>query len=683
MIQLASIEIRGQSDSGPFSGIMSLSSGLQVISAHNSYGKSLAAKAVAWCLGLEPLFGVPDNNSTCFPLAAREEVEFEGGIAARVLSSECGISLLHSDGRHLRLSRDIKGDPTIIRVEERAGDGKIRRSKMESRRKTMQDEHGGLQRFLFEWLEWPRAEVATFKGTIADVYLENLAGLFYIEQEEGWTDLQARQISRYAQQQIAQVAVEYLLGATDAVAGRVAQQNAILRAAGLRESAHTIADRVNAVFARRGWSVEWSGFGSVEEILTRWSARTILEALRQEADADLAAQRVLLTQRAEILRRALTSDPIDPVDASAHASASQKVIALKRRRHDLSDELSTLRIQYDQTEELLTSLEHRIHSAGDVLRLKTTGVGRLEQVECPTCHRDLDPATFALTEQSRESVAAHIEALKRDRKLIKNNLQGIIVRLTTVRSEIARVEADFRDAEWALVTVTEAIGTVREQLAQTAANLTAVEREIDRLVATAAELDDLQKAVLSWISEAKGIQLLITSTEDLQRRVEVFTAELRHYLLALGHSAVNFENAINVRIDDQYVPFLGARRLKSLGSASDRPRLVAAYSLALAAASQQVGGLHPGVVILDEPLQQNPDDSHRDLFSTFLSKQRALDAHFQVVVFTFLRPAEIDLLRERGTTVITPKGEHFLKLDAPPAELQASPIVGGKDNQKG
>jgi hypothetical protein len=485
--------------------------------------------------------------------------------------------------------------------------------------------------------------------------------------------LQARQISRYAQQQIAQVAVEYLLGATDAVARRLAQQNAILRAAGLRESARTIADRVNAVFARRGWGVEWSGFGSVEEILARWSLRTLLEALRQDADADLAAQRVLLTQRAEVLRRGLTSDPIDPANVSAHASASQKVIELKRRRHGLSDELSTLRIQYDQTEELLSSLEHRIHSADDVLRLKTTGVGRLEQVECPTCHRDLDPATFALTEQSRESVAAHIEALKRDRKLIKNNLQGIIARLTTARAEIARVDADFRDAEWALVTVTEAIGTVREQLAQTAANLTAVEREIDRLVATSAELDDLQKAVDHWMVEARAIQLPITATADLQRRVDAFSDELRHYLIALGHSAVNSENSTSVRVDDQYSPFLGARRLQSLGSASDRPRLVAAYSLALAAASQRVGGLHPGVIILDEPLQQNPDDLHRDLFSAFLSNQRALDANFQTVVFTFLRPAEIDSLRQRGTTVVTPEGEHFLKLDAPPISPQASP----------
>ena len=67
------------------------------------------------------------------------------------------------------------------------------------------------------------------RGTLAEVYLENLVPLFYIEQQDGWTDLQARQVTRYAQQQIAQISVEYLLGATDAVESRVTRQMALLR----------------------------------------------------------------------------------------------------------------------------------------------------------------------------------------------------------------------------------------------------------------------------------------------------------------------------------------------------------------------------------------------------------------------------------------------------------------------
>ena len=98
-----------------------------------------------------------------------------------------------------------------------------------------------------------------------------------------------------------------------------------------------------------------------------------------------------------------------------------------------------------------------------------------------------------------------------------------------------------------------------------------------------------------------------------------------------------------------------------MGSASDQSRLVAAYSLALAATAQQVGGKHPGFVIMDEPLQQNPDKPHRDLFAAFLAKELARDSKFQTLVFTWLSDPEILRLRKQGTVVVTPPGEHFLQ----------------------
>ena len=63
MIRLESIDVKGVSDAGPFSGTLPLSPGLQVISAHNSYGKSLAATTIVWCFGAEPLLG--QDNPLC------------------------------------------------------------------------------------------------------------------------------------------------------------------------------------------------------------------------------------------------------------------------------------------------------------------------------------------------------------------------------------------------------------------------------------------------------------------------------------------------------------------------------------------------------------------------------------------------------------------------------------------
>lgn len=675
MIHLTEITVAGQSAVGAFSGSLALTEGLQVISAPNSYGKSLAATAIAWCLGIEPIYGLTDNDPTCFPVAAREEIDLEGHPSTTVLSSLCSISLSHEDGRRLKLTRDIKGDPAVIRVEEHSADGEVRRSKLMARRLAMQDEHGGFQRFLFEWLKWPRQPVLTFTGNTAEVYLENLAPLFYIDQDEGWTDLQSLQISRYGQQQIADIAVEYLLGAIDAIEVRVARQRAVLRDAALRETARDIGERVTAFFRRNGWASEWSGQGSIEQTLGRWSLRTLRELLAEDADVDLAARRKALEAQAEGLRNALTSEPIDPADVSSARSVSQRVVDLKRRRHELNEQLRTLQMQRDEFDELVSSLEHRIHSARDVLRLKTTGVGRLESTECPTCHRLVDPATFALTVQSEQEVASHIESLTRDRELIASNVKSIYAHLTTTQAEMDHVDVELRNFERSLMTVNAAIGTLREQLAKRVSELTAVERAIDHIVEIAAEMDDLQVAIRAWVAEAQKVQQISQAVADVEARKNVFLEALRQYLIALGHSALRGDNSDALRLDERYIPYLETRRLRSLGSASDQSRLIAAYALALAAASNQIAGLHPGFVVLDEPLQQNPDDPHRDLFISFLCKQLARDAKSQTIIFTFLHQAEIDVLIKQGTNVVGPEGSHFLKLQPPPIVQADLPIA--------
>jgi DNA repair exonuclease SbcCD ATPase subunit len=343
--------------------------------------------------------------------------------------------------------------------------------------------------------------------------------------------------------------------------------------------------------------------------------------------------------------------------------ASQRVIELKKRRHALNQELSTFNSQLKETRVLLESLEYRQHAASDLARLKSSGVGRLDQIECPICHRDLDPTLFGLTSQSEESITSHIEALKSDRELVRKNLDSLSASVAASISEISDVDVQLRAAEQALENVNDAVGAVREQLAETASQLNAAERTFERLSEAIRDVEEFQRSIDRWVNDAKD---LVKASEpfsyDSDRR-EAFVSALREYLVALGHSAINPDNVMMVNLDDQYVPFMGGRRLLSLGSSSDQPRLVAAYSLALASTSQSMSGKHPGFVILDEPLQQNPDKGHRDLFLTFLTDQIARRSGFQTVIFTWLGDDEINLLRQQGTAVITPPGRHFLRLE--------------------
>lgn len=84
--------------------------------------------------------------------------------------------------------------------------------------------------------------------------------------------------------------------------------------------------------------------------------------------------------------------------------------------------------------------------------------------------------------------------------------------------------------------------------------------------------------------------------------------------------------------------------------------------MALAAASQNASGKHPGFLILNEPLQQNPDDEHRARFQEFLTREIAQQSKFQTLIFAWLFPQEIERLKKKGTEVITVPGPKFLQL---------------------
>ncbi len=550
MIRILDITVRGNTDLGDFAGSFVLGPGLQVIAANNRFGKSLAVTSIAWCMGLERMFGLQDNDTSRFPVAVRDVIELEGRTDVPVRSSNAILTIERADSVRLRLTREIRGNPSQIVVEEFTPTGEIARtSTLFARKQAMKDQTGGLQNFLFAWCGLPRTPVVDSRGEPSEIYLENLAPLFYIDQSEGWTDLQALQVYRYGLLEIADIAVEYLLGATEAIEARFARQTIAAREAGLKAEASSIATLVEALFRRHGWTTAWSDRGSTEAIARRWAVRPLRATLKEELNVDLGAQQTILRERAAGLRRLVTSSDLDPRNTAAASDASQVVVELKERRHMRREELRILRRQRGEQVELLESVEHRHHSAQDILRLKREGIGRIDFVECPTCHRSIDPATFALNAQSTESVEAHIEALSRDKRLIAANIGASDEQIIRLGADLADVENRLREAERALAAVNQAVGASREQLAKAATDLVSVENEMERVSSLGEEIRGLQTSIDTWLDRVHATAVVPVQQIDLQRRRAKFATTLRRLLQALGHGAILAQPDSELRLD--------------------------------------------------------------------------------------------------------------------------------------
>ena len=473
----------------------------------------------------------------------------------------------------------------------------------------------------------------------------------------------------YAQQQIRELSVEYLLGALDAVDQRVARQRTTTLENALRASAKLLAEQAAQTFLRQGWAVDWSGNGSVKEIEARWSAQTLREALARDAEIDIKKQRAIAVERVVALRRIVTTDPVDPSNVSAGSSASQLVVDLKQRRHKINSELRTFRGQYADSEHLYESLRppdpdsHRCPPAEDDRR-RTARTSRVPDLPSRTRCR-----CFNLTEQTGPEVQAHIEALKRDRVLTRQTLNaiGTIIRIHRSGDREARRRAAQRRATLRTSPHQSAPCVNRScRAARTSprSNAHRKARRDGRRDRRAAE------AIDAWLRSESCAAQGGTREPTSPTGVAVFTKALGPVSARPGPQCRRRSRASRIsgwmEANTSRIWGIAAQvaRLRKRPGATrrrihSRPR----------GGGRHVEGLHPGVVILDEPLQQNPDTRHLELFLDFLSQDLAKNAKFQTLVFTFLNDEEVQKLRDSGTTVITVDG-HLLEPVAPPEPEQ-------------
>jgi hypothetical protein len=207
MIRVVQISIEGTTEAGPFAGTLAFDDGVQVVSGHNRFGKSTAFAGIVWCLGVEHIFGVQPNDNAIFPDAPRNRLKLGNAPDVRVITSCANLELERSDGRRLKLRRDIVGQTGQVRFDDGAVEGTLVVGFG-----SMKDPTAGFQAALRKWIGMPEARLMTSRGGDTQIYMENLAPLFLIEQLAGWSDIQAEQIYRYGTQEIADGAFEFLLG---------------------------------------------------------------------------------------------------------------------------------------------------------------------------------------------------------------------------------------------------------------------------------------------------------------------------------------------------------------------------------------------------------------------------------------------------------------------------------------
>jgi hypothetical protein len=673
MATIRRVALDGTSEKGTFSGEFRMNDGLNIFSADNGYGKSLVARSISWCLGLEAMFGLSPNDNARFPYAVKDHAKFEGD-EIKVHRSRAQLEMFRSPGDGIRLTRAITGDdPAQVECEiiAEVGGPPKRSFKLMSRYQSFKDESGGLQSFLFEWFGFKKHVLFTSKRTESPLYFENHAPHFIIDQEAGWSTIQSLQVYRYGILEVAPASVESILGAERTLSARRAEQGELTRTYVLKAEADAFVARVNQLLGEMGYGPIFNRKHTIDKTVEAWESLNLSEYLKEQFNYDIEKEAAALEEALANARRQLQAIDSKHADMTAVKKTSQRVLDLKGQRHELSQQLTDLRRQFEEQQVVTESLRHRLKSSRDLLRLKIQGIGRMDEIDCPACSRPFGIADLGLVNQNSGSIQEHVDALLAEESLFERNIEATGIAITQCQARKAQIEEQLQDANRSLKMVNEATGATREHLVKAANDLAESERDLKKNRFVHKRMSDLQYEIRKW---SQGAQTVPAQAEDvaaeIRPRLDDLSQGLRTYLAAFGHSAITEKTAgsISVEADDNYEPYVSSasdprirRKIRALGSASDHPRLVASYAISLAETALKFRGNHPGFVLLDEPLQQNPDAKHRRHFVETLKRLRAKPT-CQVIIFTHLEKPELEELDRADVKITLPDGTNLLRL---------------------
>lgn len=616
-LRVRALRLRSVTEIGSFGADLSFVNGLNVITAPNTSGKSTAAQAILYALGLEAMLG-PAREAP-LPHAMTHTIEDENGVEHVVLESQVILEIECSSGQPLTIRRYVKHpsvDSRLVSVWFERIDAPSTPAS-DSRDFLLKDagaatREAGFHHFLANEMGWKLPEVPRCNGGSGPLYVEAVAPLFYVEQKRGWGGIQFLTPTQFQIRDVRRRAVEFILDLDVQERGRRIAELRSLRsdigskwgeAVGeLTGAADAIGANVSRLPQRPAseWPLELAPRVEVVDGQEWTPIDSIISRLQQELEdlESTGVPRVADTASHVARQLAEMEEELRLIRASSTENA-----------HELVLEEATAA----DAQERLAALEEDIRRHQDLRRLSTLGseVGAvLEHDNCPTCHR---PLTDALLDQvdsppimGVEQSIRHLEGRRQLLNVLAEDAERVLsarrARMATFRARATELRALIRAAQESLVSPDsypsaaeiERRLLLRSRIESLDGFRSAFQGHLDRLGelandwrAIAAELLALESADYSEADRAKLGQLEIS----FRRQIERF-----------GFESCPVDQVI-LSIDD-YMPTHEGFELSLDLSASDAIRVIWAYLLGLMEVDAIQGTNHPGLVVFDEPGQQ-------------------------------------------------------------------------------
>lgn len=639
MLKFRNLQLRVVTD-GPLCGAdLEFTSGLNILRADNSSGKSTCMQAVIYALGLEGMLSA--RRDIPLPHAMTDSIEVDGrDFPVReswvALEMENGIGQVvtvrrhvKSSTKHMTLVEEFEGPCLSAGVPmERGTDYFVRRPGAAIRDR-------GFHHHLAEFLGWELPQVSRLDGSEGPLYLECLFPYFFVEQKHGWSGIQARIPTHFMIRDVSRRAAEFIL-ALDEYSIVLQRQRLESVASQMDSEWRQVVDRLGG--ATKGAAVVLRGVPSkpvadpsavvIEGVVA--SGRNWIEI-----DNEITSMQSRLDElnESEVPTVEESSPQLDSELRSAQESLTIVTTELREETETLSESIA----RRDGLEFRVEALEEDLQRHKDAELLRRLGSEHAAVIggasTCPTCQQPLpDGFDVTLHPMSPDESIAHIEQEVRTFRAMYSDMQRVIenqqAKVSGLREQMSQIRRSVRAIKQALTSPssTPSVAVVAEKIR--------LQDRIDGLRSVQSEIltsvNDLRARSIAWSNNRTALRTLAEQGQSRQdaAKISFLQDSLRQQLHSYHFNSLD-PHSIEIS-PDTYRPIHEGFDLGFDLSASDMIRVIWAYLLAFLEAGLHFTANHARVLIFDEPRQQ---ETNRLSFAALLDRASRVDSEEAQIIF--------------------------------------------------
>ncbi|TAN72760.1 MAG: hypothetical protein EPN20_03540 [Magnetospirillum sp.] len=626
------VRLRAMTSIGMFGADLPFKEGLNVLRAGNTKGKSTCMQAILYGFGLEKMLSPKREIPLPYAMLDHVNLRDDDDTGPPVVESWVSVEIENSSGNFLTIERGVKGgrDFRLVSTWDApllsrglAAEEVAARSDYYVRDPGAAQAEAGFHRRLSEFIGWDLPKVPKFDGSMSLLYLETIFPLLFVEQKVGWSTIQGPFPTFLGIRDVARRVIEFLLN-LDAQRVRVRKREIELKLAEVghrwqlsRAALEKVIKNVNAAIQ-----------GIPADPTAKISDNFVPLILVFRGGAWLPLREHLSSIRDELARI------IDTPIRKTGEVAGELEISLEETRGKIAENnalreaafesLVNGRAELDAIKMRLVSLRADMRKNQDARKLQNYGsmLGTVvETGHCPTCHQSVDkellPPSSGDAMALDENIAfikAQIEMLTAMEKAGEGKIDSLSRELGALKEDGVALRGELRSIRSALSAPSSAPSEldVRQkiELDNEVQRLGSLEIEVSELI------EDLRNIADEFIDLKSELAKLPPSdmSGDDEGKIRFFESMLRQQLAAYKFSTfAPSEVTISREHFRPYVVLRGEDEIEAETeltfqmSASDSIRLKWAYLLSLFEVGRQMETHHPGVLVFDEPRQQEAE----------------------------------------------------------------------------